>query len=57
MQNKSTGGKGSLNEISKNSGSGVLTSKNKTAKVTNIFLCLKRHEEEAQGKEQEQEQE
>jgi hypothetical protein len=38
MQNTTTGGKESLNEISKNNGSGVLNSKNKTAKVTNIFL-------------------
>jgi len=40
MQNKPTSGKDSLNEISKNNGSGVLTSKNKTAEVTNIFLYL-----------------
>jgi hypothetical protein len=41
MQNKSTGGKESVNEIRINNGAGVLTSK-----VTNIFLYLKRHEEE-----------
>jgi len=47
MQNKSTGGKESLNKISKNNSAGVLTSKNKTAKLTNSFLYLKRHEGEA----------
>jgi len=47
MQNKSTGGKKSVNEIRINNGAGVLTSKNETVKVTNIFLHLKRHEKEA----------
>jgi len=47
MQNKSTGEKESVNEIRINNRAGVLTSKNKTAKVKNIFFYLKRHEEEA----------
>jgi hypothetical protein len=47
LQIEPTGGKESLNEISKNNGDGVLTSKHKATKVTNIFLVLKRHEEEA----------
>jgi hypothetical protein len=47
MQIWTTRGKGSLNEISKNNGDGILTSKHKTTQVTNISLNLKRHEEEA----------
>jgi hypothetical protein len=38
MQNNPTDGKENLNETSKNNGSGILTSKNQTAKLTNIFF-------------------